>query len=52
MMNSDLAISDVAGQFADTEFHKFFHASEIGLGQVHYRSTTLRRASIYGEQKE
>jgi PAS domain S-box-containing protein len=33
-MNSDLAISDVVGQFAETELRKFFRASEIGSGQV------------------
>ena len=33
-MNSDQAISDVVGQFAETELRKFFRASEIGSGQV------------------
>ena len=33
-MNSDLAISDVVGQFAEAELRKFFRASEIGFGQV------------------
>ncbi len=33
-MNSDLAISDVVGQFAETELRKFFRASETGSGQV------------------
>ena len=33
-MNSDLAISDVVGQFAEAELRKFFRASEIGYGQV------------------
>lgn len=33
-MSSDLSISDVVGQFAETELRKFFRASEIGSGQV------------------
>lgn len=33
-MNSDLAISDVVGQFAETELRKFFRASEISSGQI------------------
>ncbi len=33
-MNSDQAISDVVGQFAETELRKFFRASEVGYGQV------------------
>ncbi len=33
-MNSDLAISDVVSQFAETELRKFLRASEIGSGQV------------------
>lgn len=33
-MNSDLSISAVVGQFAETELRKFFRASEIGSGQV------------------
>lgn len=33
-MNSDLAISDVVGQFAEAELRKFFRASEIGSEQV------------------
>lgn len=33
-MNSEQFISDVVGQFAETELRKFFRASEIGFGQV------------------
>jgi len=33
-MNSDLAISDVVGQFAESELRKFFRAAEIGLNQI------------------
>ncbi|MEI7817433.1 MAG: ATP-binding protein [Desulfuromonadales bacterium] len=33
-MNSDQIISDVVGQFAETELRKFYRASEIGFGQV------------------
>lgn len=33
-MNSDQFISDVVGQFAETELRKFFRASEIGSGQI------------------
>lgn len=33
-MNSDLAISDVVGQFAEAELRKFFRVSEISSGQV------------------
>ena len=33
-MNSDLAISDVVSQFAETELRKFFCVSEIGSEQV------------------
>ena len=33
-MNSDLAISEIVSQFAETELRKFFRASEIGSGQV------------------
>jgi PAS domain S-box-containing protein len=33
-MNSDQSISDVVGQFAETELRKFLRASEIGFGQV------------------
>ena len=33
-MNSDQAISDVVGLFAEMELRKFFRASEIGSGQI------------------
>ncbi|MDD5286340.1 MAG: ATP-binding protein [Desulfuromonadaceae bacterium] len=33
-MNSELAISDVVGKFAETELRKFQRAAEIGFGQL------------------
>lgn len=33
-MSSELAISDVVGQFAETELRKFQRAAEIGFGQL------------------
>lgn len=33
-MSTDLAISDVVGQYAESELRKFFRAVEVGSGQV------------------
>lgn len=59
-MNSDLAISEIVGQFAETELRKFFRASEIGSGQVlisdcngtiEYVNPAFCRVTGYSEEK-